>query len=378
MRNLHRTGLPFVFALCLSLILCSGLLFLVAPGSCSAEENLMITGKITEIEKYGHAVLDIRVDDFNQLGFELGDIVTVSAGSYTGDMPYLNGYYVDKGEYMLRAYPGKETLAVCINYGKFNEEAGVGVGDEVSIALKEKAGALLLQEISNLIYTNVREDYPSDEAFANFRPVVLGSIAEGKLYRSASPVDTKYNRAAFSNALAEAVGVNAVMNIADAEEEIAVLFEEEEFSSDYYKSLYENGHVILLGLPINFESPEFAAGIVRGLTFLSGQDTPYLVHCTEGKDRAGFASMVIEALMGATQKEIIEDYMQSYVNYYGIEPGTEKYDTIIEKNIVPMLCLVAGTDSLEGVDLSAAAEAYLTENGMEKDALETLKAKLSA
>ena len=170
------------------------------------------------------------MEDFTRAGFELGDVVTVTAGSYTGDMPYLNGYYVDKDEYMVRAYPGDTNIAVCINYGKFAEAAGVGVGDPVTLSLKEKAGALTLQEINDLAYTNAREDYATDEIFANFRPVTLGEIAEGRLYRSASPVNNRYGRAAYANALAEAAGVNAVMNLASTDEDIAGFVSAEDFS----------------------------------------------------------------------------------------------------------------------------------------------------
>ena len=361
----------------LAWILCIVMLSAALPLFGSAEEYPDFTGKIIEVEKYGHVVLDILIEDFNNSGYALGDIVTVSAGNFTGEMPYFNGYYVDQGEPMLRAYPGKDNLAVCINYGRFADEAGVDVGDEVSISLKEKAGALLLQEVSNLVYTNERDDYSSDAVFANFRPVVIGGIADGALYRSASPVDNTYNRAAYANALAEEAGVNAVMNLANTEEEIAADFAAEGFASDYYKSLYEEGHVIPLGLPINFTSPEFAEGSVKGLTFLAGQGTPYLVHCTEGTDRAGFASMILEALMGATQEEIIKDYMQSYINYYGIEAGTDKYDMIVEKNIVPMLRIAAGTDTPEDETLAEGVEAYLKENGMEQEALDALKAALA-
>ena len=102
-----------------------------------------------------------------------------------------------------------------------------------------------------------------------------------------------------------------------------------------------------------------------------------LWHCTEGKDRCGFASMVLEALMGATPDEIIADYMVSYENYYGLEPGTEKYDMVISKNIMLMLPIIAGTDDLESVDLAAATEAYLLKHGMDPDSLAALKDKLS-
>ena len=58
-------------------------------------------------------------------------------------MPFFNGYYVEKGEFLLRAYPGQEHIAVCINYGNFSEVAGVEPGDSVKIILKEAAGALV-------------------------------------------------------------------------------------------------------------------------------------------------------------------------------------------------------------------------------------------
>ncbi len=355
----------------LSLLLC--LLFVCLLTAAFAEETLSVTGKVTEIEKYGHALLDITIDDFNNAGFALGDIVTVKAGSFEGDMPYFNGYYVDHGEMMVRAYPGHTNIAVCINYGKFAETAGIGVGDEVILTLKEKAGALTLQEINNLSYTTVRGDYPSDEAFANFRPVVMGEIGEGKLFRSCSPVNNAYGRAAYANAFAEAAGIRSVLNLANTAEEMEGYFAEEGFASDYYKALYQDGNVIVLGLPINFTSDEFAEGIVKGLTFLSEHETPYLVHCTEGKDRAGFASMLLEMLMGATEEEIVSDYMLSYVNYYKLEQGTEKYDMIADKNIKLMIEAVSGGDK----DLQAGAISYLLSHGMSEDALIALQEKLN-
>lgn len=363
----------------LGLVLCLLLLAGVVPMAFAeeAEEPVPeVTGTIIEIEKYGNAVMDVSIEDFEAKGYNLGDVVTVTSENYNGDMPYLNGYYVEKGEDLLRAYPNEENIAVCITYGNFAEEADAEIGDTVVITLKEDDGALALQEVNNLVYTNNRSDYPLDSVFANFRPVVTGNIAEGRLFRSASPADNLYGRAAYANELAELTRVNAVMNLADTDEDLQNHFEEEGFCSDYYRRLYEDGRVIPLGLPIAFETEDFAQGIVRGLTFLAGQEPPYLVHCTEGKDRCGFASMVLEALMGATAEEIIADYMISYENYYGVEPGTEKYDLIISKNIMLMLPIIAGTDDLENVDLAAATETYLLNNGMDPDSLASLKEKL--
>ena len=236
--------------------------------------------------------------------------------------------------------------------------------------------------MNSLVYTNDRADYESDEVFANFREVTTTGIGAGKLYRSASPVDNTFNRAATANALAEAAGIKTVMNLANNEEELAAYAAEEGFASDYYMSLYNNGNVILLASPINFTSDEFAQNIVKGLTFLAQHETPYLVHCTEGKDRAGFTSMILEALAGASEDEIIQDYMQSYVNYYHIDPEKdgEKYDMIAVKNIVEMLKTVTGlsTEEIvsEDIDLAAAAETYLTSHGMAAEDVAALREKL--
>ena len=52
---------------------------------------------------------------------------------------------------------------------------------------------------------------------------------------------------------------------------------------------------------------------------------------------------------------------------------------IAAKNIREMIRTVAGLEKgapLEGVDLAAAAESYLTAHGMDAEALQTLKEKL--
>ena len=211
----------------------------------------------------------------------------------------------------------------------------------------------------------------------------MGNIAADKLYRSASPINNENNRAAVANKLVEAASVQAVFNLADTDEELAEYMAAEDFNSAYYAQLIWDGKVIALGMPVNYASDEFAAGIVAGLTFLSEHDGPYLIHCTEGKDRAGFTAALLEALMGASLDEIVADYMQSYVNYYHLDPVAEKdkYDLIANGNVMEMLRTVAGLEKgadLTGVDLSAAAESYLTSHGMTDTALAALKANLSA
>jgi hypothetical protein len=104
---------------------------------------------------------------------------------------------------------------------------------------------------------------------------------------------------------------------------------------------------------------------------------PYYLHCNEGKDRTGFIAILLEALMGAAQEEITADYMLSYVNYYGLVPGTEKYKLIADDNAVVMLKEIAGTDKLAGVNTANAARAYLLKNGMMASEIDALQKLLS-
>ena len=343
-----------------------------------------MSGAVREIEKYGHAVLDISIANFEKAGFALGDTVDVvfDNGYTLSGIPYFNGYYVDKGEAMLRAYPGDTYLAVCINYGKLNETAGVQVGSTATISLAQKGAERDTQELNSLVYTDERSDYSSDAVFANFRAVTVGDIAEGALYRSASPVNNEHGRASYADALAQKAGVKTVLNLADHKEDIDGYLAAEDFASPYYKSLYEAGSVIPLGMPVDYSSESFGADLTAGLAKLSQQPGPYLVHCTEGKDRAGFTSALLECLMGASLDEVVADYMVSYENYYGVTQAgqPEKYQLIVKNNIMDMLRTIAGVEKdadLSGVDLQAAAEDYLTGFGMTAEQLTALKTNLS-
>ena len=355
------------------IVLILAFLLFIMTGSGTAEAA-SIDATVVQINKYGHARLDITEADFTRAGFDLGDIVTVTCGSYVADMPVFNGYYADRGDCMLRVDPNNGSISLCVNYGSFSETAGVDAGDAVTITMKEKDGARTTQEINNLVYSDDRADYASDAIFANFRPV-----AEGKLYRSASPIDNRANRAHYADRLIQEAGVQTVMNMANTPEAIAAFVTAEDFDSPCYRDLFEAGKVFAVQMTVDFTSEDFAADVVKGYSFLAEGNTPYLVHCREGKDRTGFAVMVLEALMGWDVAQIVADYVQTYTNYYGIEPGTEKYDMIADKNIREMLYIMAGPEygtSLEDIDLKTAAETYLIHYGMGEETLKLLEGKL--
>ena len=362
------------------------------------EEAKTLDSSVKDIQKYGNLVLSITKSDMDSIGAEYGDVFTVDLGDQVLEAPYCTSYSdVEIGDLVLRN--DGDGIILAINMGDFASSYGIATKvsnpdktyqwvfeegkklEDITLSLiltgkGEYRDQYLIHQLSR---TNEREDYSSDAVFANFREIVGGNLGSGALFRSSSPVNNEIGRAKYADELVSLNKIKSVMNLADSRETIEGYFKEEDFASPYYKSLYENGQVVALNMGVSFKTREFQNGLVEGLTFLSKNEGPYLVHCNEGKDRAGFTSALLSALMGLTYDEIASDYMTSYENYYHLEKGTEQYEAVKRSNIDSMLSFIAGveTKDLENVDLSAKAEEFLIAIGMEKADIDTLKSKLS-
>jgi protein tyrosine/serine phosphatase len=130
---------------------------------------------------------------------------------------------------------------------------------------------------------------------------------------------------------------------------------------------------------MDFLSESTLRGLAEGMRFIINNNGPYLIHCNEGKDRAGFVSTLLECLMGATLDEVVDDYMETYYNYYGVEKGSEKYDAVVNSNIIKTLNANFKVDDVYKADLVAEAEAFFMQNvGLTEDEVAALKAKLGA
>ena len=362
------------------------------------EEVKALESSVNDIQKYGNLVLSITKSDMDSIGAEYGDVFTISLGDETLEAPYCTSYSdVDLGNLVLRN--DGDIMILAINMGDFASTYGIAtkvtnpdktykwVFEEgkkledvtLSLVLSGKGEYRDQYLIHQLSRTNDRNDYSSDAVFANFREIKGGNLGSYALYRSSSPVNNEIGRAKYADKLAEESKINTVMNLADSSDAVEGYFKEEGFASPYYKSLYENGQVIALNMGVSFKTREFQAALVEGLTFLSKSEGPYLIHCNEGKDRAGFTSALLSALMGLSYDEIAADYMTSYENYYHVEKGTEQYKAVKRSNIDSMLSFIAGVeaDNLSSVDLSVKAEEFLLAIGMEKANIDTLKSKLS-
>lgn len=179
----------------------------------------------------------------------------------------------------------------------------------------------------------------------------------------------------YADNLIKTAKINTVVNLADSKENIESYIAAQDFASPYYAQLFKNNKVLPLNMGLAFASEEYKASIIKGLVFMSENQGPYLFHCTEGKDRAGYFASLVEALMGASKDEIVNDYMRSYINYYGVEEGTDKYK-LISEDVLAMLKVIAGPD-LDNAELALAAENYLLSGGMTAEQIVKLKTNLS-
>ena len=355
------------------------------------ENNLWMT-------KYGNVYTDCAAENFTEdLGLAWADLVTVKFLDQELVLPVVPTYsYVDSGKpaVILGANEnGNPTgyVSLAINMGNFAETYGIAkkmtddAGNwywvafegvvfpiEVSFELYEKEGYMAEYLLHELSRTNNREDYAdlSDAEFANFRKVEAGDFGYNKLYRSSSPINPEIGRNTYAMTEVENAGITVIMNLADTEEEAKAY---EGFADSYYAQQ----KVIYLGLGVDFAEESFKQGLAKGLRFFAENEGRYLVHCNEGKDRAGFVTALLECLMGASAEEVVADYMVTYYNYYGIEPGTDKYTAIANSNIVKSLQTAFGVEDLYTADLAAEAAAYIREIGLNDTELAALKGNLA-
>lgn len=372
---MKRTIAALLFALLLA-----GMLL-----GCSCKKSVT-TGEIGVVkdEEFGNVYLELSIEDFNALGFAFGDSVDIAFdnGTTLADVPYYSGYYVPVGELLLCGYPGYPHPVIAKNYGESTWE-GYRMTDSsrVTVTLREKGKYINVQELFALNYSDERSGFESDIMFANFRAVKGGKLKNDFVFRSASPCDNQHCRAPYANRLAEEHGIRFALNLSDNEKKYTGYVEDPSFDSAYYDSLYREGNVLLLAMNANYRSDKFAETIANALLEMTKHEGPVLVHCVEGKDRTGFVCALMLALADGSAQEIIDDYMITYANYYGVtkEGMPEKYEAILGNVLDFFYCMCnaeKGTP-LDALDLKAGAESYLRRGGLSGEQIDTIESYLA-
>ena len=341
--------------------------------------------EIKEDPVFGSTIAQISEEEFQSLGFAFGDSIGLyfSNGTELADIPYHNGYYSRIGEPVAVHYPGLYGLNFAYNLGSGTWETyGFKDTDTVTIVLNQKGKYLKEQETFAQTHSDLLEDYESPEQFANFRALSGGTLKKNLVYRSASMTNNTMNRADIVDDLAEQYGIKVVLDFSDTDEALAEYRAMDTWNSDYFDRLYEDGKISVLHLGVNPASEEFRTELSAALYKMTKEEGPYLFFCTEGKDRTGYASVLIEALCGATYDELLADYMKTYENYYGMtmEEDYEQCRAAIDTSFDPIMEIMFSKqdgEDIKTMDYAPKARDFLKNGGLTDEQIDEMISVLS-
>ncbi len=355
-----------------------------------------ISGEVVGFDNFGMMMPSFTPQDMFDAGFEYSDLLNVKIGNQIvlNDVPFVTGFNeVGVLETCLCDYNGLgQTFGLALLHGNFQERIGGKPGEVIQISLSKKHGYNETWQIMKSVYSSDRMQYPSDEAFANFRPVTTSGMKSGVLYRSSNPLNPKDNavRYAYVDDLARQAGIQTEIDLADTEAKIDNFLSYPDYASSYCPSLYKNGKVIALGLTSDTYSSTFMNKLGEGLRFMLQNQPPYLIHCNEGKDRCGFVIMLLESLAGATYNEVAADYMQTLINFYKIEKGGASYQLRQGLSVDRLVWLLENVSAVndftainwlyndpKSVDLQKAARKYIMQCGLTETECDQLQALLN-
>jgi len=217
--------------------------------------------------KFGATAFNIKVDDFNALGFEFGDSIDLkfSNGLEYTDIPYYSGFYAHKGELILSGTQWYPDIVLVISQGDSHWDTyGLMEGTTCSVSLNTRGRYRVVQDSLSYEYTNNREDYASDVIFANFREIVGGKLKRNMFYRGASPCCDQCGRALYGEKMCRETGIRFALNLSDDVEHMERFFREHDGKLPYYKALYDEGKVIPMGMNVFYHGQEYSRDVGQG------------------------------------------------------------------------------------------------------------------
>ena len=360
---------------CILYLLC--VFFLSA--SCSGNKAVnggfdnSLDAVITGYNEFTCAELNITMEEMKSAGFVPGDILSVSIGGEVLELPYHTGFFTRIGEMLVVDYPTYAHTVITASTTGLSKKFQELTGQHITLRLKEKGGAAAIETALGRTYSNDRSEYSGDAEFANARMVGTTGMAKGRLYRSASPFDNQFGRAPFVSAYLREQGVKTVLDLSDDEKKIRTYDELPEHS----RLLIESGNVIFCKVNTNYRSDDFNARLIAGLMEMSSRPAPYVIHCTEGKDRTGYVCALLEALAGASYEEIAADYLVTYRNYFGITPENNPSEckmllSLRLNDALMYYCDITDESRLGMINLRDAVSRYLLNHNMTRNQLDDL------
>ena len=358
--------------------------------SCSTTaptvDNIEITAKCTHNLEYGGCLIDIKPQDFEEIGFQLGDGLNIefSNNQILNEIPYFNGFYGYNGDAILLSWGSSLFLTRKNSLADVWKELGLTDEATAKISIAKKEQYYDIQKKLNISYTNNRDDYDSDEQYANFRAVNGGNLKQDVLYRGVTPISPKTvgTRYEYTEQLISDNGITFPINLSNSEDQVMQLVDNyNDTSLSYYRSLIrKKGKLSSNSLAHSYYAHHYSiitndldcrlsvADLFRTIIANSDEDSKFYVHCEEGKDRTGAICILIESLCGCSYDEILEDYMMSFENLYHLNwtDNASQLETIVKyyfNELVYMLTLdETRSETYANADFKSIAIKYLSQD----------------
>ncbi len=354
------------------------------PAASPALEVNSLTTPIcrTKVKKIikGEVLLSCSYTKLKKKKIKHCDIVRVSTNSFSMDIPVCDKQTdVNLRNAYIRLEPASGRVYLSTNHGKFANMYYISKNTPVTLQCVEKNGYYEEYQAHQYIISDRRSDYKNDRVFANFREVRSDGIAPKTLYRSGNPLlyFQSPNRSNYCAKLVKKSKVKSIINMSNTKREIKSFIKRKPSSTSYYKKLWKKGNVYYGKFTTDMTSEEYMLPVISALRFMIDAPAPYVIHCNMGKDRTGYLCALLQALTGASYEEIVDDYMISFENYYGIKRDTRRWDLIAKGNIGTLLSETFVTDEFEKANLAWAATNYLKKYGMSDEEIEALKNRLA-
>lgn len=306
-----------------------------------------ITCKISKTEN-GSVQLEASVADLKAKNIEVGDslLFKFSTAYVAEDVAFLNGAFMNSGMHIAIAQSQDSPVVFQYqNLGGLWDKASLNENSTVKINVSTKSKYLKLNEALTK---------PITQSYTNVRSLRGGNLKLLNLFRGSSP------------------NTNADVN--------GTLYY-------YYKNLSINNKINLdenkYGITtIDIKNIDCNKMIIDTLfQLVNNQNRTYIY--SSNNDTTAYFCAIIEAIAGASYEEILNDYMETYKNLYGItkEEKPEEYNAIKTYHIDWFLHKF--TKTLNDYDLSKCdfaydAEMYLRSNGVSGKDIDLIKNRLTA
>lgn len=309
------------------------------------DDGTVVECTVVRYDEFGAAVLSVDMQTMDSLKAPYGSDLSVE----------INGH--EYTAIFVKNYAGAPAFSVYVNFdsseehytlgvfnSRFTEDQVIPIGDTVKLSVNGMNS--YYPRIPNYLkgYSNDRDDYPSDQAFANCRMLAGGDLAEGRVYRCSTPWG-EHGRGAICDEFLKEAGVDYLIGMDKSEKAVAEMVAR---TGDLYSSqLFLDGRVSVRFLsPAVHSNPEEIRWVIDRILESDGSIG---IFCKLGKDRTGMYCTILQGVAGATLEEATDDFMLSITNYYGLEKGTDEYNAVYEMLLFRQLYLFQHPEMIDHV-----------------------------